>query len=629
MNPLKKLLIASCSLMLLACSQGSQVSPESRETPMADVQKPVVYQIFTRLFGNTEETLVPWGTLEQNGVGKFNDITDTALIALRDMGVTHVWYTGVPHHAMIGDYREFGIDQDDPDVVKGRAGSPYAVKDYYDVNPDLAVNPAQRLEEFQALIARSHSHGLKVIIDIVPNHVARHYRSTAKPAGVEDFGAGDDTSVEYARHNNFYYVPGEAFQVPDIPHDFRPLGGAEHPLSDGQFAENPAKWTGNGARAAQPDFNDWYETVKINYGVRPDGSYDFPRLPEGYDQQPASAHAAFWAQQDVPDSWKKFRDIAHYWLAMGVDGFRYDMAEMVPVEFWSYLNAGILQQYPDAFLLAEIYNPVEYRPYIFSGKMGYLYDKVGLYDTLRGIIEGRQSTDDIAAARNDVADISEHMLNFLENHDEQRIASAQFAGAAERGIPAMVVSATLNKAPVMIYFGQEVGEPAGSDAGFGSKSRTTIFDYAGVPAHQAWMNHGAFDGGLLSAGQKALREQYRQLLRFTVGASALRGEFFDLHQVNVDEGRNYRSPLFSFARWDDHQRLIVVANFSEASSPEFTLVLPAALIEAWQLGDGDYDLVDQLGADKPVRLRVKSGQGSVTATLAADEAVILQVPVVR
>ncbi|HSN51070.1 MAG TPA: alpha-amylase family glycosyl hydrolase, partial [Woeseiaceae bacterium] len=334
--------------------------------PEEDVRmgKPVVYQVFTRLFGNKVATNEPWGTIEENGVGKFNDFTDAALEGIRELGVTHIWYTGVPHHAVIRDYTEYGIGLDDPDVVKGRAGSPYAVKDYYNVNPDLAVDPARRLEEFEALIARTHAHGMKVIIDIVPNHVARGYESLSRPGGVEDFGADDDTSVEWARDNNFYYVVGEDFAVPESPDGYAPLGGDPHPLADGRFTESPAKWTGNGARTAQPGFDDWFETVKVNYGVRPDGSRAFDALPEEARGWSIAEHAAFWRGRDVPDSWTKFRDIVLYWTAKGVDGFRYDMAEMVPVEFWSYLNSSIKAVNPDAFLLAEVYNPSLYRDYI-------------------------------------------------------------------------------------------------------------------------------------------------------------------------------------------------------------------------------------------------------------------------
>ena len=390
----------------------NELLPKSESEVMT--LKPVVYQIFTRLYGNKNPTNKPWGTIADNGVGKFNDINDIALNSIKDLGVTHVWYTGVPHHALIGDYSAIGVSTDDPDVVKGRAGSPYAVKDYYNVNPDLAVNPANRLVEFEALIARTHQHGLKVIIDIVPNHVARHYQSVSKPQGVRDFGEDDDTSLEYAKNNNFYYVvdkvdvyngsegakgQAHAFEVPSLSAGLKPLGGETHPLSDGKFNEFPAKWTGNGSRLAKPDANDWYETVKINYGVRPDGTYDFPRLPANFATLTQAQHYAFWQQHlaELPSSWIKFNQIAQYWLAKGVDGFRYDMAEMVPVEFWSYLNSQIKHTNPDAFILAEVYNPNLYRDYIQLGKMDYLYDKVDLYDTLKAVMAGKTSTANIAA----------------------------------------------------------------------------------------------------------------------------------------------------------------------------------------------------------------------------------------
>ncbi|UTA47729.1 alpha-amylase [Simiduia sp. 21SJ11W-1] len=542
-------------------------------------QKAVVYQVFTRLYGNTQTANVPWGTAEQNGVGKFSDFTDTALADIKSLGTTHVWYTGVPHHALARDYTAFGISNDDPDVIKGRAGSPYAVKDYYSVNPDLAEDPAQRLAEFDALIARTHSHGMKVLIDIVPNHVARNYESLGAPAGVEDFGAKDDTSKTYARDNNFYYVVGEAFQVPEATDGYQPLGGDAHPLVDGKFAENPAKWTGNGSRAAQPDINDWYETVKVNYGVRPDGSYDFPRLPPQLRGAHWREHAAFWADKDVPDSWQKFHHITQFWLARGVDGFRYDMAEMVPVEFWSYLNSAIKQTNPQAFILAEVYNPAEYRNYIQLGLMDYLYDKVELYDTLKAIIQGRETPAAIVPIQERMQDIEHHMLHFLENHDEQRIASPEFAGNPIKALPAMVVSATLSSSPTMLYFGQDVGEPGAQDAGFGKPSRTSIFDYIGVPHHQRWMNNGAFDGGQSLDAEKALRAYYQRLMNLSVSEPAFTGNYQELHSENLGKP-DYPEQLFSFARWTPAQRVLVVSNFS--SKPQAVeLLIPADLTEQW------------------------------------------------
>ncbi|MEL7297069.1 MAG: alpha-amylase family glycosyl hydrolase [Pseudomonadota bacterium] len=617
-----KLTIAILAATLtIACRPKVETTVDA-EQPETASGKPVVYQVFTRLFGNKNTQNVPWGSIEQNGVGKFSDINDAALVGLRELGVTHVWYTGVPHHAVIRDYRDYGISDDDPDVVKGRAGSPYAVKDYYNVNPDLADDPAKRLAEFDALIARTHRQGMQVLIDIVPNHVARDYRSLNRPSGVKDFGADDDVTLSYARDNNFYYVTGEPFQVPEPQDGYQPLGGQAHPLADGEFAENPAKWTGNGAGAAQPSHNDWYETVKINYGVRPDGSFDFDDLPLEYAKRDCAAINAFWAERDVPDSWEKFRDITRFWLDRGVDGFRFDMAEMVPVAFWSYLNCGIKARNPDAFLLAEVYNPDLYRDYLQRGKMDYLYDKVGFYDTLRPVMEGRAGTDPLVAIHETVSDIEAHMLHFLENHDEQRIASSAFAGDADMGKPALVVSALISRSPTMVYFGQEVGEPGDGDAGFGDPTRTTIFDYWGVPNHQAWMNDGKFDGGKLTASQRDLRHFYQKVLQISATHPTMLGSYNDLHQHNRSNNDDYTDRQFSFLRHHNDEALIVLANFSR-QTVAYELAIPAQVIDGLALTDGDYEMRDML-TDESALLRVTDGVALTKIELGPLDSAVLE-----
>ncbi|MCX2718165.1 alpha-amylase family protein [Poritiphilus sp. M415] len=576
--------------------------------------KKVIYQVFTRLFGNTNTTNTPWGTLEENGVGKFSDFSDKALEEIKGLGVTHIWYTGVPHHALVTDYSKYGISADDPDVVKGRAGSPYAVKDYYNVNPDLANDPGKRLEEFQELIARTHRAGLKLLIDIVPNHVARNYEGASTPEGKRPFGADDDVTLVYKRDNDFYYIPDQAFQVPDIPEEFKPLGGDAHPLSDGYFDENPAKWTGNGSRLAKPNFNDWYETVKINYGVRPDGSYDFDTLPQGIDEEDHNVHYQFWQDKDVPGSWEKFRDIAWYWQEMGVDGFRFDMAEMVPVEFWSYLNSHIKAKNPDALLLAEVYNPSLYRDYIKKGKMDYLYDKVELYDSIKHIMQGHGWTDHIPVVQKGLMDIEHHMLHFLENHDEQRIASPDFAGDAEKGKPAMVVSATISTSPTMVYFGQEVGEPGAERAGFGSPTRTSIFDYIGVPQHQRWVNNKKFDGGQLSEKEMALRDFYQRLLNFTVKSEALMGAYEEIHFYNKEHTPGYDHRLLSYVRWSEREKLVVISNFDAERSYDCDLKIPGHIVQNWALEDGTYSVRDALYGEENV-LEIKEGVGHIPVKL--------------
>ncbi len=587
-------------------------------------KKEVVYQVFTRLFGNTNTNNKPWGTIEENGVGKFSDFSERALQEIKDLGVSYIWYTGVPHHDLITDYTQYQISNGDSEIVKGRAGSPYAVKDYYNVNPDLSDDPANRLNEFKDLIDRTHSADLKLLIDIVPNHVARNYEGKSTPEGFEPFGASDDTAVEYSRDNNFYYIPNKDFKVPQWQNGYLPLGGGPHVLVDGKFVETPAKWTGNGSRLAQPHMNDWYETVKINYGVRPDGSFDFDTLPDDFKSKDYHEHFAFWSDKDVPDSWRKFKDIAMYWLKMGVDGFRFDMAEMVPVEFWSYMNSNIKMKSPDAFLLAEVYNPQLYRDYIHKGKMDYLYDKVEMYDSIKHIMQGHGWTDHIPVVKNNLKDIEHHLLHFLENHDEQRIASPDFAGDAKKGKPAMVISATISTSPTMIYFGQEVGEPAKEMAGFGQPSRTSIFDYIGVPHHQRWLNNKNFDGGQLSEEENDLRDFYKRLLNFTISSYALMGEYEDIHYYNRDHTENYNHRVLSYVRWSENEKLVIVSNFDAEENYAFELKIAENIVAKWELDNGPYEFVDQLSCNRIKTLLVENGSGKMNVEIKALESFIFR-----
>ena len=556
-------LLSLGSCLFYACTTPPQVQ-EDITTTAVQQEKIVLYQIITRLFGNKKTTNKPYGTVEENGVGKFNDINDTALNAIKDMGFTHVWYTGVLEHALVNDYTAYGIPLDDADVIKGRAGSPYSIKDYYDVNPDLAVDVDNRMREFEFLVSSTHANGLKVIIDFVPNHVARFYQSDAKPEGVKDFGEEDDDSKAFDPNNNFYYLPGEAFQVPS---GYEPLGAENSfPTKDGKFDENPAKATGNDKFAVQPDVNDWFEAIKLNYGV------DL--------QNDRTTHF-----DPVPDTWLKMKDILLYWTGKQVDGFRCDMAEMVPVEFWAWVIPQVKEANPDIVFIAEIYNPDQYRSYIRTGKFDYLYDKVQLYDTLRLLTNGQSSADHIAGIQHSLGDINHHMLHFLENHDEQRIASPFFAGDARKALPGMVVSATIDPGPVMIYFGQEVGEPGAGVAGFsGEDGRTTHFDYWGVPEHQKWMNDGAFDGGKLSEEQRELRSFYMKLLRLCNESEALvSGKYADLNLHNRKPGEErYSDRVYAFLRYTLEEQLLVVVNF-DTREQQVNIQIPENLLKALNL----------------------------------------------
>jgi glycosidase len=537
---IKALLSLAAAFLLLGCAQTKEQIPT--KLPMDKASgKMVIYQMMTRLFGNKTSNNITYGTIDQNGVGKFNDINSAALKGIKELGVTHVWYTGVIEHAVLTDYTQYGIPLDDADVVKGRAGSPYAIKDYYDINPDLAVDPRKRMQEFEQLVERTHAEGLKVIIDFVPNHVARSYKSDVKPQGVKDLGETDDDSVGFKPSNNFYYLPGKSFVV---PRGFKNLGDIPFPTKDGQFAETPAKVTGNDQFTNAPGVNEWFETVKLNYGV------DI--------QNGRTTHF-----DPIPDTWVKMKEILVFWAGKKVDGFRCDMAEMVPVEFWNYAIPKVKAVNPEIVFIAEIYNPGQYNNYINTGKFDFLYDKVQLYDTLRFLTGGQRSTRDIGEIQNSLAPIRDHMLHFLENHDEQRLASKFFAGDPLKGLPAMVVSVTIDRGPVMIYFGQEVGEPGLGTEGFqGDDGRTTIFDYWGVPEHQKWMNGGKFDGGLLSPEQKQLRQFYADLLHLSATNPAIaNGEYVDITAQNISAG-NFNDKVSAYFRYNGDEKLLIITSFS-------------------------------------------------------------------
>lgn len=543
-------------VLFFSCSACVNLKKSTNHMKNTVDDKLIVYQLFTRYFGNQNLTNKFNGTLAENGSGKFDDITDEALTELKKFGSSHIWYTGVIEHATMTDFTECGIPKDNSLVIKGIAGSPYAIKDYYDVNPALANDINNRMAEFEKLIERTHKAGLKVVIDFVPNHVSRAYKSDAKPNGTVDFGEDDDMTVGYKTNNNFYYLPGQKFQSPE--------GVSPAVKPDGPFIENPAKATGNDVFSPKPSINDWYETIKLNYGV------DYQNHRETHFDP-------------IPDTWLKMYDILHFWQQKGVDGFRCDMAEMVPVEFWGWVIPKLKVNGPITFI-AEIYNPKEYGNYVTNGKFDYLYDKVGLYDALRRLMEGGGSTEDISKVwQEESGEISNHMLRFLENHDEQRIASRFFANDAKIGKTAMALSGTLHGGPLMYYYGQEVGVKPTEAEGFqGEDGRTTIFDYWGVPEFQNWVNGGKFDGGKLTVDQKSLRDFYVRLNKFILENEAIRtGKFWDLQYVNINgQSENYdKHHTYSFIRYTKNQRLLFVYNFDLEDAADITLKFPKEVVD--------------------------------------------------
>ena len=499
-------------------------------------EKIIIYQVFTRLFGNRTLACKTNGSIDENGCGKMDCFTEQALAEIKELGITHIWYTGIIAHATQTDYTRYGLPKDHPAIVKGKAGSPYAIKDYYDIDPDLAVDVEKRMEEFEALVKRTHEAGMKMIIDFVPNHVARQYKSLAKPEGVKDLGEDDDTSVSFSPNNNFYYIPGEELKGDIDLYD----------PEAGRYTEMPAKATGNNKFDAWPNRTDWYETVKLNYGV------------DYYNN--TGCHFS-----PIPDTWTKMKDILLFWAGKGIDGFRCDMAEMVPCEFWGWAIPQVKEKYPEIIFIAEVYNPQEYRNYIHNGKFDYLYDKVGLYDTLRGVIANNASATAITGCWQSVNDIQSHMLNFLENHDEQRIASDFFAGNPHKAFPGMIVSACMNTNPVMIYFGQELGESGMDTEGYsGRDGRTTIFDYWSIDSIRRWTNHGRFNTHLLNAKEKGIRNFYKTLLNICNEEKCIsHGEFFDLMYANMNGWQMNEHKQYAFIRKCDDEALLIAVNFGD------------------------------------------------------------------
>lgn len=553
------------------------------------MEKAIIYQIFTRLFGNTNTTRKHNGTLTDNGCGKLNAFTPAVLRRIKELGATHVWYTGVIRHATTTDYTRYGIPRQHPAVVKGNAGSPYAITDYYDIDPDLATNVEKRMNEFESLVKRTHKAGLKMIIDFVPNHVARQYKSTAKPKGIADFGENDNTGMQFSPQNNFYYCPEQSFAADiDLYH------GEELP-----YEEFPAKATGNDCFGNRPGRNDWYETVKLNYGV------------DYCDAGGVSTHFS-----PTPDTWKKMLDILLFWAGKGVDAFRCDMAEMVPSAFWQWVTTEVRKKHHNVKFIGEVYNPGRYREYINAG-FDYLYDKVGMYDSLRDVVCGHRSATDITRQWQTNDDIADHMLYFLENHDEQRIACDFFAGDARKGIPALMTSALMRTNPFMLYAGQEYGERGMDEEGFsGRDGRTTIFDYWSVDS----LIHGYSSRRQLTKEEKSIEATYKKVLNIATNEKAVTGgKFFDLMYVNPTSADFNADRQYVFLRSNEDDLMIVLANFSDENS-DCKINIPQHAFDYLNLKQGIMEGTDLLNGEKiaitlsdtdPLNLSVEAWSGRV------------------
>jgi glycosidase len=555
--------------------------------------KCIIYQTFPRLFGNFNSFLVKNGGKEINGCGKFDAYTSQALCELRGLGITHIWYMGILAHSSRTDYSVYGITKAHNAIVKGKAGSPFAIRDYYDVSPDLAVNVHNRMREFENLIQRTHEAGMKVIIDFVPNHVARCYHSLAKPSYIEDLGQHDDNLKAFSSSNNYYYLPGQQLTLH--------FGAKEE---DFEYSEFPARVTGNDCFSATPGKHDWYETVKLNYGV------DY--------QNGGIKHF-----NPVPDTWQKMLDILLFWTSKDIDGFRCDMAEMVPSEFWNWVIPRVKSR-KNVMFIAEIYNAARYHEFINVCKFDCLYDKVGMYDTIRRVICRESVTSSITAVRQQTEDLSSKLLLFLENHDEQRIASDFFADHARRGLPGLVCIATIHTNPVMIYNGQELCEKGMDWEGYsGLDGRTSIFDYWSMESVRRWANSGAFDGGQLSSEQRQIRDYYSKVLNIAVQEKAIvEGSFYDLAYCN-DESNYPKDSMMAYLRKADEDLILIIINFD---SWEHTvhLKIPRHAFELMKIPDNKAAIVTELISGEE-RLCAPTHVCPFETTVSAHSAAILKI----
>lgn len=494
--------------------------------------KVIIYQMLPRLWGNVGGKNIKNGTLKDNGCGKFSSIDTISLEYLRSLGVSYVWYTGIIRHATAED--SAGCTPSSADWVKGRAGSPYSITDYYDVNPYLADDPENRMEEFHKLVERTHAAGLKVIIDFVPNHVARDYGRFAAahpaPTGMAALGESDDKSVHWKDSNDFFYYPGIPLALP---------------IQNQTYMEMPAMASGN-SYTSSPGVNDWYDTIKLNY---------------------CDTHT---------ETWEKMYDIVNFWAGQGVDGFRCDMVELVPPAFFKWLISRIKKDRPDLLFVAEVYQKTLYSKYIREIGFDLLYDKSGIYDTLRAIVEKNakdsgvpvedwQSAKRITWNWQSLGDLQPYMLNFLENHDEQRFASDFFGCDARNSYAALYTALYLNNAPFMLYAGEEVGECGMDNEGFsGRDGRTSIFDWWAPSSLTRLYKYIHGEKEALTPEEETMLDTYRKALKFAAEDNAVsKGTVYDLCYCNYASDGFNPDRHFAFLRDFEDETLLIVCNFSK------------------------------------------------------------------
>ena len=394
---------------------------------------------------------------------------------------------------------------------------------------------------------------------------------------------------------------------------------------DGRFGGelDHGRATGNNVASWKPHLNDWYETVKLNYG------FDFTDPSAQTREYPNAATPG----KPVPDTWKKMDQVIAHWQTIGIDCFRCDMSHMEPPEFWNWLIHRARERQADTVFIGEAYDndpakvpgsdPVLSQ--LNHGRGNVMFDLLdagfnAVYDdptyrAIKKIYEGPGWANDIDTVGHD-AFIFDNSLHYAENHDEVRLAApTQWAGIGMKvGRAVSAILFGLSRGPLLLYNGQEVGEPAAGAEGFGGDdARTSIFDYWSMPELVRWVNDHKYDGSRLSAEQKALRAFYSQLVNVTAEPAFRDGAFYPLNPENRDNpnfGRIGDETVgghwcYAFLRFDRaaRQRFLVLVNLHpESTLHDVRVVISPAGAEFLGLTEDEPHLcfTDRLASERPL-----------------------------
>ncbi len=506
----------------------------------------VIYELPVR-------TYLAKGAHEEN-TGKLSYLTIEVLKEIKELGVDYIWIAGILENA--------NPKIVDPDVVKGDAGSFYAIYDNWDISSQVG-----NLDEFDALIERAHSIGLRVLIDFIPNHTARVHKTDVVCKEEIDFGKGENPNENFSLDNNFYYLGSNSTFVPPK---------TSLPGVDGFFDmdifmpgiqfESPARVTGNNVLSALPQYHDWYETVKLNYGLN--------LFSDGKPFIGASK------------TWKQMLDVAIYWLNKGVDGFRVDVTHGVAVEFWYYFINEVRKVQPNAFFVAEAFeeDPIKSTGFSLEKLFDAGFDSVlngPMYWNLRRQALLSQNMNSSTyyhspGSRKSILDNGYSFTHYMGNHDEVRLASSFFAPSLESRVDrawlglAYSIYAALLPGNFLIHGGDEFQEEASLPGVFGGyDGRTSIFDFVYQPQTRTWL-YEERPHWMIN-----FREMYRRLfslkkrIPFNIKHSTSNPTFIDLMKIN--DSKNISKWVSAYVRFFNNERYLVVMNADPHNSHEVTI----------------------------------------------------------